>query len=96
MIFCYLCTAGCVWLIRMLWFSARPLCIMGLADIIMFYCVLCSSPLSITIVTCNLSFPFQIECMVAAEIMQRYKKLQFERGRWPAVKPTLNPTTEGG
>lgn len=41
-------------------------------------------------------FPFQIECMVAAEIMQRYKKLQFERGRWPAVYPPLNPTTEGG
>lgn len=43
-----------------------------------------------------LFFSFQIECMVAAEIMQRYKKLQFERGRWPAVKPILNPTTEGG
>lgn len=28
---------------------------------------------------------FQIECMVAAEIMQRYKKLQFERGRWPSA-----------
>lgn len=23
--------------------------------------------------------------MVASEIMQRYKKLQFERGKWPAV-----------
>lgn len=27
----------------------------------------------------------EIECMVAAEIMQRYKKLQFERGRCPSV-----------
>ncbi|XP_023583997.1 E3 ubiquitin-protein ligase RNF144A [Trichechus manatus latirostris] len=27
----------------------------------------------------------EIECMVAAEIMQRYKKLQFERGRCPSI-----------
>ena len=60
------------------------------------YVVLCSSPLSITIITCNLLFPFQIECMVAAEIMQRYKKLQFERGRWPAVESALTPTTGSG
>jgi len=27
-------------------------------------------------------FPSQIECMVATEIMQRYRKLQFEKGKW--------------
>lgn len=27
----------------------------------------------------------QIECMVAAEIMQKYKKLQFERGKWDFI-----------
>ncbi|XP_026110313.1 probable E3 ubiquitin-protein ligase RNF144A-A [Carassius auratus] len=26
----------------------------------------------------------EIECMVAAEIMQRYRKLQFEKGKWKA------------
>lgn len=31
----------------------------------------------------------QIECMVAAEIMQRYRKLQFEKGKWKeAVCPS--------
>lgn len=35
---------------------------------------------------CSLFLVFlpQIECMVAAEIMQRYKKLQFERGGCPS------------
>lgn len=62
---------GCGWLIQILLFSSWP------------HVALHFSPLHLTILMSF--FSLQIECMVASEIMQRYKKLQFERGKWPAV-----------